>query len=190
MRMCATSSEHSKARTVIVSTRKQLTKVIAAREELPELEHIVVLDPLDRKPDGVLSWEELLARADECRLRVCPRNAGLKVKPDAPRNRDVHVRDDGHAKGHPVHATQPRVQAFRTSALALPEIGEDDVFLCFLPLFHTFGRFLEMLGCVFWGSTYCFLDNPSPRALTGRDATVQTDRYSSAFPRNGSNFTR
>ena len=36
-----------------------------------------------------------------------------------------------------------------------------DVFLCYLPLYHTFGRFLEMLGCVFWGASYCFLDNPS-----------------------------
>ena len=52
-------------------------------------------------------------------------------------------------------------------ALALPEIGEDDVFLCYLPLFHTFGRFLEMYGCVFWGATYVFLDSPSVEALIG-----------------------
>jgi long-subunit acyl-CoA synthetase (AMP-forming) len=50
-------------------------------------------------------------------------------------------------------------------ALAIPEIGENDVFLCYLPLFHTFGRFLEMLGCVFWGATYCFLRNPSAEGL-------------------------
>jgi long-subunit acyl-CoA synthetase (AMP-forming) len=36
-------------------------------------------------------------------------------------------------------------------ALALPEIGEDDEFLCYLPLFHTFGRWFEMTGCLFWG---------------------------------------
>ena len=36
-------------------------------------------------------------------------------------------------------------------ALALPEIGEDDVFLCYLPLYHTFGRYLELYGCIFWG---------------------------------------
>ena len=45
-------------------------------------------------------------------------------------------------------------------ALALPEIGEDDRFLCYLPLFHTFGRFLELCGCVFWGATYCFAESP------------------------------
>jgi len=50
-------------------------------------------------------------------------------------------------------------------ALALPEIGEEDVFLCYLPLYHTFGRFLEMYGCIFWGATYVFLDSPSVEAL-------------------------
>ncbi|MEJ2188854.1 MAG: AMP-binding protein, partial [Acidobacteriota bacterium] len=50
-------------------------------------------------------------------------------------------------------------------ALALPEIGEDDRFLCYLPLFHTFGRFLELTGCVFWGATYCFAENPGVETL-------------------------
>ncbi|MEE8410666.1 MAG: GNAT family N-acetyltransferase, partial [Myxococcota bacterium] len=45
--------------------------------------------------------------------------------------------------------------------LALPEIGSGDRFLSFLPLFHTFGRWLEMLGCLFWGATYTFLENPA-----------------------------
>lgn len=50
-------------------------------------------------------------------------------------------------------------------AVALPEIGEEDVFLCYLPLFHTFGRWLEMTGCLFWGSTYVAMENPSVEAM-------------------------
>lgn len=50
-------------------------------------------------------------------------------------------------------------------AVALPEIGEDDLFLCYLPLFHTFGRWLEMTGCVFWGAVYTMMDNPSVEAM-------------------------
>lgn len=46
-------------------------------------------------------------------------------------------------------------------AAALPFVGEEEVLLCFLPLYHTFGRFLEMLGMVFWGGTYTFAGNPS-----------------------------
>jgi len=50
-------------------------------------------------------------------------------------------------------------------AAAVPKVGEDEVFLCFLPLFHTFGRFLEMLGSIYWSSTYVFAGNPSAETL-------------------------
>ncbi|HMB69875.1 MAG TPA: AMP-binding protein, partial [bacterium] len=50
-------------------------------------------------------------------------------------------------------------------AAAWPEIGAGDVFLCYLPLYHTFGRWLEMLGCVFWGSVYAFVEDASIGSL-------------------------
>ena len=50
-------------------------------------------------------------------------------------------------------------------AAALPEVGRDEVMLCYLPLFHTFGRYLEMLGTIFWGGTYIFAGNPSAATL-------------------------
>ena len=42
-----------------------------------------------------------------------------------------------------------------------PAVGEGEVLLCYLPLFHTFGRYLEMMGMLFWGGTYVFAGNPS-----------------------------
>jgi len=50
-------------------------------------------------------------------------------------------------------------------AAALPKVGEDEVLFCFLPLFHTFGRYLEMMGMIFWGGTYVFSGNPSFETL-------------------------
>ncbi len=49
-------------------------------------------------------------------------------------------------------------------AAALPEVGEE-TFLCFLPLFHTFGRYLEMTGAIFWSGTYIFSGNTSSETL-------------------------
>ena len=46
-------------------------------------------------------------------------------------------------------------------ALALPHINSKDVFLCYLPLFHTFGRYFELTGSIFWGATYVFAQSPS-----------------------------
>ncbi|MDO9695268.1 MAG: GNAT family N-acetyltransferase [Candidatus Latescibacteria bacterium] len=50
-------------------------------------------------------------------------------------------------------------------AAALPEVGRDEVLLCYLPLFHTFGRYLELLGTMFWGGEYVFAGNPSRETL-------------------------
>jgi long-chain acyl-CoA synthetase len=50
-------------------------------------------------------------------------------------------------------------------AAALPSVGQDEVLLCFLPLYHTFGRYLEMLGTIYWGGTYIFTGNPSFETL-------------------------
>ncbi len=50
-------------------------------------------------------------------------------------------------------------------AMAIPAIGEDDRFLAFLPLYHTFGRWLEMAGAIFWGAEYCFMENPAVETM-------------------------
>ena len=50
-------------------------------------------------------------------------------------------------------------------ALALPEFSNNDVFLSFLPLYHTFGRYFELLGSIFWGATYTFAESPYFKSL-------------------------
>ncbi|MFH1726837.1 MAG: GNAT family N-acetyltransferase [Pseudomonadota bacterium] len=58
-------------------------------------------------------------------------------------------------------------------AAALPEVGPGQVFLAYLPLFHTFGRFLEMLGVIFWNGTYVFAGNPSYETFISKMKKVQ-----------------
>ena len=50
-------------------------------------------------------------------------------------------------------------------ALALPSFCSNDIFLCFLPLYHTFGRYFELLGSIFWGATYAFAESPYFKSL-------------------------
>ncbi|MBC8322973.1 MAG: GNAT family N-acetyltransferase [Candidatus Marinimicrobia bacterium] len=50
-------------------------------------------------------------------------------------------------------------------ALALTKLGPQDIFLSYLPLYHTFGRFLELQGSIFWGASYTFAENSSFDAL-------------------------
>ncbi len=58
-------------------------------------------------------------------------------------------------------------------AAALPAVGRDETLLCYLPLFHTFGRYLEMLGTIFWGGTYVFAGNPSLDTLLSQFQEVR-----------------
>ncbi len=49
-------------------------------------------------------------------------------------------------------------------AAALPEVDHETL-LCYLPLFHTFGRYLEMTGAIYWHGTYVFAGNSSAETL-------------------------
>lgn len=37
-----------------------------------------------------------------------------------------------------------------------PKVGNNEVLLSYLPLFHTFGRYFEMMGMIYWGGNYVF----------------------------------
>ncbi len=50
-------------------------------------------------------------------------------------------------------------------AAALPAVGHDERLVAYLPLFHTFGRYFELMGMLFWGGTYVFAGNPSFETL-------------------------
>lgn len=58
-------------------------------------------------------------------------------------------------------------------AAALPSVGRDEVLLSYLPLFHTFGRFLELQGMLFWGGTYVFAGSPSADVFLPEMARVR-----------------
>jgi len=63
------------------------------------------------------------------------------------------------------------------------------VLLCYLPLCHTFGRYLELLGSLFWGGTYVFAGNPSLETLLAGLRQVRPTGLVS-IPLAGSSSTR
>ncbi|MCB2205090.1 AMP-binding protein [bacterium] len=58
-------------------------------------------------------------------------------------------------------------------AAALPDVGDDETLAAYLPLFHTFGRFLELQGMLFWGGRYVFVGSSGREALFARMREVQ-----------------
>jgi long-subunit acyl-CoA synthetase (AMP-forming)/GNAT superfamily N-acetyltransferase len=156
---------HCEASTVIVSGSLQLKKVLSNRERLPALDRVVAFDGAAAAGRDVLSFDDVLERAGEVSPEVLgERRASVAISDLA------SVMYTSGTTGRPkgIRFSQRNIVFKRFArALALPRIGEADRFLSYLPLFHTFGRFLELCGSIFWGASYRFAESPSIESLAG-----------------------
>ncbi|MBU1949718.1 MAG: AMP-binding protein, partial [Candidatus Eisenbacteria bacterium] len=141
---------------LIVSTLQQLEKIHPWAERCPSLKGVVVLDCEGSDifhPDDLLEMGQDLPMETvlEWESRVVPADIATYMYTSG---------TTGRPKGL-IFTHRNLVSKRIARALALPELGSDDRFLCFLPLAHTFGRWFEMLGSIFWRATYVFLLDPS-----------------------------
>ena len=123
---------------VLVSTRPQLEKVLAARERLPALRHIIAFDREATGP-AVLQLDELYARGGAARpARASWRSDALRVRPEDLATLIYTSGTSGDMKG--VMLTHGNIASNVSTCCELFSFAQDDECLSFLPLSHIFER--------------------------------------------------
>lgn len=143
----------SGARLVFASTREQLAKLLEIREECPDLQWIVLMDPPEGAlPEGVLHWDDFLERgragaAGESEDHF--RERALSVQPGDTATILYTSGTTGDPKG--VVLSHNNLRSNVDACTRVLPIGPDDETLSFLPLSHVFQRMVDYLlfslGC-------------------------------------------
>ena len=148
----------TKAPILFADDEKQLAKIRSIKKETPYLKTVVMLNG-NAAEDWVINFEEFKALASEVKLK-----SEIKIKPDSLATMMYTSGTTGEPKGIMFSHTNIVYKRF-CRAMAIPGISDSDRFLAFLPLYHTFGRWFEMIGSIFWGAEYCFMENPAVETM-------------------------
>jgi long-subunit acyl-CoA synthetase (AMP-forming)/GNAT superfamily N-acetyltransferase len=155
---------HSGARVLFAEDEEQLSKVLPSLAQLPELRDVVVFARDSAERHGLLSLDQMVDQAGGAFA-----DAARAARASRVRSRDLAtVMYTSGTTGMPKGITFSHLNIVSKRlcrGLALPKIGEGDAFLCYLPLYHTFGRFLELTGSLWWGATYVFARSTATPSL-------------------------
>ncbi|MDP2364561.1 MAG: AMP-binding protein, partial [Ignavibacteria bacterium] len=148
----------TKAPILFADDEKQLAKIRSIKKEIPFLKTVIMLKG-NAAEDWVISFEEFKALASDHIIK-----SDIDIRPDSLATIMYTSGTTGEPKGIMFSHTNIVYKRF-CRAMAIPGISDADRYLAFLPLYHTFGRWLEMTGAIFWGAEYCFMENPSVETM-------------------------
>lgn len=145
---------------ILISNEKQLAKLKSIKKELNYLNKGILVDGTSAE-DWVISFSDFKQQGyGNEKLE----DIVVDLRMDFPATLMYTSGTTGEPKG--IIFTQKNIIYKRfCRAIALPEISDADSFLAYLPIYHTFGRWLELMGTIFWGTTYSFMENPSAETM-------------------------
>jgi long-subunit acyl-CoA synthetase (AMP-forming)/GNAT superfamily N-acetyltransferase len=155
--------KHSRARVLLCGDEEQVAKVLPSLSGLPDLQQVVVFSRTCAERYGLLSLDQMVGQGasfdDQARAE---RAARVKAGDVA----TAMYTSGTTGKPKAIVFTHQNIVSKRLCrGFALREVGEGDAFLCYLPLYHTFGRYLELTGTLWWGATYVFARSTAQASL-------------------------
>jgi len=130
---CAYVINHSNSPVVLVQNQVQLAKILERRDELPGLQHIVMMRGESSDVDGVMSWDEFLDRG----AGVASEAVGSRLATLGPRDGATLIYTSG-TTGPPKAVLLPH-EALVSTAEAIKsfiDVGMSDSAVSYLPLSH------------------------------------------------------
>ena len=148
----------SGARLLFVEDPAQLVKVLEARDGMPGLERIVVIQDYEGRDPAVLTWEGLrqLGREHEDALKSLLADRLGSAHPEGVATIVYTSGTTGPAKG--VVQTHRNHMAALSATAEVAPVRPGDVHLLFLPLAHSFARLEAFMG-VYYGLTTAFAES-------------------------------
>jgi long-chain acyl-CoA synthetase len=145
---------HSGARVAFVAGAEQLTKLLAAREKLPQLEHIIAANAGEQLPSDALRYETLIASAGDAEISSY-RLRAPHVLPGQLASLIYTSGTTGEPKGVMLTHTNFCSNVSDSTVDLTLESGTD-LAVSFLPLAHVYGRMLDYLY-LFSGITIAYI---------------------------------
>ena len=143
----------SGSKIICVSTKSQLEKVTAIREDVPSLERIIIYDDLEAEaPEAVSQF------VDVCRLgKETDTNLDIDIDEEDIATIIYTSGTTGNPKG--VMITHANFLSNYHAAKSLVDVGDTDVLLSFLPLSHVFERLGGHYVPIFSGAKIAYAES-------------------------------
>ncbi len=145
------------ARAVFVENVQQAAKIASVRSECPKLEHVISFEASGKLPEGTLTLDDVMARADmEAANRVAWRDGWLAVDRD-------HLATVIHTSGTTANPKGAMLSHGNLlfnyeAANQVVDFYETDVFLSFLPLSHIYGRIMDEIVALGRGAAVVYAE--------------------------------
>jgi long-chain acyl-CoA synthetase len=148
--------DHAESLVVLVENKNQWNKVRAQRDRMPRLQHVVAMKGAGIEDEGVMSWEDFLARGKS----VADADFEARLHALEPKGLATLIYTSG-TTGPPKGVMLSHDNLYWTAATlnGLLSIGPGDSALSYLPLSHIAEQMLSIHGPIVTGSSLYFAES-------------------------------